>query len=305
MKSSNSYLIIAMLAALLAMMPAQAQTCIQGDCKGGEGVLRVDNHNTHTYYVGSFNRKSKLNGKGFEMRWDINDLSREVELLSALTGGIPSPDTLWHLKPFYIRSGEFKNGKLEGQGVFMVRNQNYFKDLLWAAKQWLPKAELTCFRYEGNFVNSEPQPSGVVYMIAPQDTIICASDQLWPPESAKRYSDIVLPNEMVIDVRRHTALNSELIRGNFLYYKLNEKEGHKLHGWAIVHRTNPFEPKGHFYRQLWSYGEKLYEDDGDAYPFDMADPKTLILEDGGKITGPVKDGKVNGFGTIEWGVNNK
>lgn len=37
----------------------------------------------------------------------------------------------------------------------------------------------------------------------------------------------------------------------------------------------------------------------------MDDPQTLTLPGGGKITGPVKDGKVNGFGTIEWGYNMK
>lgn len=287
----------AFLPGLLCCGFLSAQTCLKGDCKGGEGVMRVDKGSSRVYQVGRFNRKGQLNGEGLELEWGWGSTNQEADFLFALAQGLPSLEELWNLRPAYIRKGAFKEGKLQGTGILMINNARYFPMAGWLSDRYLPGVTLNYVRYDGQFVNSDPQPSGVVTMMGPRDTLICASDQLMPPEWTKNYADPIYEAEMVIDIRHSNGLKSELIRGTFL--------NRKLHGWAIVHRKSASNPAGTFYRQLWCYNRLLYEDYGGVYPFDMDNPQTLTLSGVAKITGPLKDGKVNGFGTIDWGYNMK
>lgn len=241
------FLSFLLMLAVTAPAWSQTQTCLKGDCKGGEGVMRIDKGSTRIYLVGHFNRKGQLSGPGSEVEFGYGNINQEADFLFALAAGIPSPESLWEFKPNYIRKGTFKEGKLQGPGVVLMRNANYFGAAAWVADQWLPGVALKYVRFEGEFVNSEPQSSGVLTLIAQQDTLICASDQLIPPAWAKNYTNPLIQAEMVIDVRRHTALNSELIRATFI--------NRKQHGWALVYRKTPFEKQGRFHRQLWSYGK--------------------------------------------------
>lgn len=274
---------------------AQTKTCLKGDCKGGQGVMRVEQGASRIYQIGTFNRKGQLNGKGDELQWSYSSVGLEADFLFSLSQGMPSMESLWELKPSVIRSGQFKDGMLQGTGVILMNDLSYFNNIAWVADNWLGRNGLKYVRYEGDFIDSKPQSSGVVTLMYPSDTLICASDQLIAPVT--NYADVVDQAEMVIDIRRNDGFSSELIRGTFL--------NHQLHGWAVVHRKTLLNKTGLFYRQLWSYGKKIFEDDGGAYPFDMDNPQTLTLPGGVKITGPVQNGKVNGFGTIEWGYNLK
>lgn len=269
--------------------PVTAQTCLKGDCKNGFGVQRISSGSSFSYLIGNFNKKGKLEGKAVLMSWNYNNLSKEADFLFALSQNIPPIEKLWDFKPSFIKTGNFINGLLEGPGIMLIEQADYFNSLTWIADNWFKKRNIRYLRYEGDFVNSAMQPAGVVTFMYPNDTLICASDNLFQDNFYKS-------NEMVIDIRNSNPLNNQLIRANFV--------NKKMHGWAVRYGKGMATKEKVFFRQLWCYGKLIYEDNGGSYPFDMDDPKTIKDDKGREITGPVRNGKVNGFGSIKYNTNN-
>lgn len=272
------------------VQPVSAQTCIKGDCKNGFGVLRIGNGSSFSYQIGNFNKKGKLEGKSVLMSWSNANLSNEADFLFALSQNIPPVEKLWEFKPSFIKSGNFVNGQLEGPGIMLMNQVNYFPSIAWIPEKWFKNATLRFIKYEGNFINSSEQKAGVVTFMYPNDTLICASDDLYQ-------NNLYQSNEMVIDIRRKDASSNQLIRANFV--------NKKMHGWAVKNENKSGIKENLFFRQLWCYGKLIHEDSGGAYPFDMVDPQTIKDDKGREITGPMRNGKVNGFGTIRYGLYNQ
>ncbi|MFN8251848.1 MAG: hypothetical protein U0V75_08185 [Ferruginibacter sp.] len=271
---------------------AQTETCIKGDCKGGFGVLRIGSGNSFGYYIGNFTRKGKLEGKAVIMSWSNANLNNEVDFLFTLSSqNIPPVEKLLDFKPSFIKSGNFVNGKLEGPGEMLMNNSSYFPMSQWIPEKWFKNKGLKYVKYEGDFIQSNEQKAGVVTFFYDNDTLICASDNLFQ-NSGNESLQYLYQTEMVIDIRYKDGRDNQLIRSNFI--------NRKQHGWALVHRRGSGQKNGKFYRQLWSYGQLLFEDDGGAYPFDMDNPQTITSASGEIITGPLVNGKVNGFGTITY-----
>lgn len=266
-----------------------AQTCLKGDCKNGFGVMRFGSGHSFSYHIGNFNKKGKLEGKSVLMSWSYGNLSNEADFLFALSQEIPPIEKLWDFKPSFIKTGNFVNGLLEGPGEMLMDNINYFPIISWIPNYWFKNGYLKYIRYEGNFINSANQKAGVVTFMYPNDTLICASDDLYQ-------NNMYQSNEMVIDIHRSNASNNQLIRANF--------ENKKMHGWAVKSERKPGSNQKVFFRQLWCYGKLIHEDTGDAYPFDMDNAQTIKDDKGREITGPMLNGKINGFGTIKYSYNN-
>lgn len=267
-----------------------AQTCLKGDCKNGFGVQRIGTGSSFSYLIGNFNKKGKLEGKSVSMSWNYSKLNNEVDFLFALSQDIPSIEKLWDFKPSFIKSGNFVNGQLEGPGIMLMENVIY-PSITWIPEKWFKNTKLRYIRYEGNFVNSVNQQAGVVTFMYPNDTLICASDNLFQ-------NNVYQSHEMVIDIRHSNPLYNQLIRANFV--------NRKMHGWAVKSERKSGISKPSFFRQLWCYGQLIYEDNGGAYPYDMDNPQTIKDENGRVITGPLVNGKVNGFGTIRYvDINNQ
>ncbi|HAO47190.1 MAG TPA: hypothetical protein PLZ45_09295 [Ferruginibacter sp.] len=289
MKKKSLCKTLLLLLLLYLQQPAAAQTCIKGDCKNGSGVMRAGSGNSFMYQIGNFNKKGKLEGQAVVISWNNSNISNEADFLFALSQGIPLIEKLWDYKPTFIKKGNFVNGLLEGQGVMIMSQLNYFPSISWITEKWQGRGPLRYVKYEGNFSQSAPSESGVVTCYYPSDTLICASDNLVQQSGRSNYEGFYKA-EMVIDFRRSGGLGNELIRGTFL--------NRKQHGWGLVHRKSAGKKEGKFYRQLWCYGQLIHEDDGGAYPFDIDNPQTITTPNDEIISGPVVNGKVNGFGTI-------
>lgn len=275
---------------LLNFQPTlSAQNCLKGDCKGGFGVQRIGTGSSFSYLIGNFNKKGKLEGNAVLMSWNYKSLGNEVDFLFALSQSIPPVEKLWDFKPSFIKTGNFVNGLLEGPGIMFIEQADYFTTLTWIADNWFKKRSIKYLKYEGNFVNSNIQPAGVVTFMYPGDTLICASDNLFQ-------DNIYKTEEMVIDIRRSNPSYNQLIRANFV--------NKKMHGWAVKSERKSGSNQPSFFRQLWCYGQLIHEDNGGAYPFDMDNPQTIKDEQGREITGPLRNGKINGFGNIKYGYNN-
>jgi hypothetical protein len=272
------------------LQPVSAQTCIKGDCKNGFGVLRVGSGSSFSYHIGNFNKKGKLEGKSVLMSWSYYNLSKEADFLFALSQEIPPIEKLWDFKPSFIKTGNFVNGLLEGPGVMLMNDIDYFPSIAWIPEKWFKDVNLRYIKYEGDFINSGSQKAGVVTFMYPNDTLICASDDLYQ-------NNLYKSAEMVIDIRRKNALQNQLIRATFI--------NKKMHGWAVKSERKSGNNQPSFFRLLWCYGKLIHEDNGGAYPFDMDDPQTIKDESGREITGTVRNGKVNGFGKIKYGYNNQ
>lgn len=275
---------------LVLQQPVAAQTCISGDCKNGYGVMQVGCCGNFKYQVGNFNKKSRLDGKGALLYWYNEGKKNEADFVAALSQGPPTLEKLRDFKPSVIQTGNFVKGEQEGPGLIVEDRMPYFSPFSWISSNWFNNEKVKYFRYEGSFINSIAQPAGVVTFIYATDTLICASDNL-------HQKDLNLPIEMVIDIRRSNSSRNQLIRGNFI--------NKKMHGWALKCEPRPGTTQNVFYRQLWLYGKLIHEDNGGAYPFDMDNAQTFKDEKGREFTGPMVNGKINGFGTIRYGYNNQ
>ncbi len=289
MKRNSIHITLLLLLLLYLKQPVAAQTCIKGDCKNGFGVQRIGSGSSFSYLIGNFNKKGKLEGKSVLMSWSNANLSNEADFLFALSQDIPPVEKLWDFKPSFIKTGNFVNGLLEGPGIMLMNSTGYFSFIAWIPEKWFKNANLRYIKYEGDFINSSNQKAGVVTFMYPTDTLICASDDLYQ-------NNLYQPAEMVIDIRRKNAANNQLIRADFV--------NRKMHGWAVKSERKPGSKENMFFRQLWCYGKLIHEDNGGAYPFDMDDPQTIKDDKGREITGPVRNGKVNGFGSIKYNFHN-
>jgi hypothetical protein len=284
------YKTIMFLVLVYSMQPLAAQTCIKGDCKNGFGVIRNGSGSAFSYHIGNFNKKGNLEGKAVTMSWSNANQYNEAEFLFALSQvqGIPPIEKFLDFKPSFIKTGNFVNGLLEGPGVMLMNNIDYFPSIAWIPEKWFKNSNIKLIKYEGNFFNSIVQKAGVVTFIYPNDTLICASDDLYQ-------NNLYQQVDMVIDIRRKNVLQNQLIRANFI--------NKKMHGWAVNSVPKPGTTENLFYRQLWFYGKLIHQDNGKAYPFDINDSKTIQDERDYEVNGPVINGKVNGFGSIRFGNN--
>lgn len=290
MKRNSIHITMLLLLLLYLKQPVAAQTCIKGDCKNGFGVQRTGTGGNLSYLIGNFNKKGKLEGKSVLMSWSNANLSNEADFLFALSQNIPPIEKLWDFKPSFIKTGNFVNGLLEGPGIMLMNDIGYFRSIAWIPEKWFKDANLRYIKYEGDFINSSNQKAGVVTFMYSTDTLICASDDLYQ-------NNLYQSHEMVVDILRKNASNNQLIRANFV--------NKKMHGWAVKSERKSGSKENMFFRQLWCYGKLIHEDNGGAYPFDMDDPQTIKDDKGREITGPVRNGKVNGFGTIRYGLYNQ
>jgi hypothetical protein len=285
------------------------EACLSGDCKKGFG-MQYSKTSIMNYRVGNFDRKGELNGEGIEFRWDYNAKQRETEFLSKWKTKIPALSDIQEFRPSEMRIGNFKDGLLEGNGTMVQTNPEFPNPHL----SWLTKADFNPFanktikylKYEGNFIGSQIQKKGIVTLIfwpttrgstESPDTLICVSDNLFQEKEKKNVVSEIISAEMVIETKSKSAPRSifhepvSLLKGTFV--------NRKLDGWAIRYKPyfkNPAISK--FHRELWFYGEKIYSDNGGAYPFDSENAQTIKIGSNIEITGPLVNGAVTGFGTI-------
>lgn len=280
---------------LIVNTAAKAQICIQGDCKKGFGIQKISSGYSIEYLVGNFNKKGKLEGDGYWLKPIYGLAINESELISAFSQENPATEKLLNLNAAVIETGNYSNGMLNGPGVMILSQLdkfpaiNYFPAINWIPERWLGKNNIRYMKYEGLFSQSKPGEAGKITFYYPNDTLICVSDNL--VQSVGNSNSLrIYKSEMVVDIRRKGGLGNELIRSTFL--------NRKQHGWALVHKKNWGGKEAKFFRQLWCYGEMLYEDNGGSYPFDIDNSQTITTANGNIITGPMINGKVNGFGTI-------
>lgn len=289
---------------------AKAQTCIQGDCKKGYGIQRIYTSTSTDYFIGNFNRKEKLEGKGYLLK-GIRKAINETSLFTAFSKENPPIENLLDLNADVIQSGNFVEGVLEGPGVMILSKLDYYPGIKWIPIDLFGKKDISYMKYEGIFSQlkiaksntltdfftsynvmfdqSKPSEAGKITFYYPNDTLICVSDNL--VQSVGNSNSLrIYKSDMVVDIRRKGGLGNELIRSTFL--------NRKQHGWALVHKKNWGGKEAKFFRQLWCYGEMLYEDNGGSYPFDIDNSQTITTANGNIVTGPMINGKVNGFGTI-------
>jgi hypothetical protein len=280
------------------------QTCLKGECKNGFGIMKVklQSRSNPYYHIGNFNKKRNLEGKS--MLVEFSDTKSEADFLFAITQEIPTLEKLMEFKPRNIYSGQFVDGQLR-EGIWFDMMPEFSINNL----SWLTKADFNPFAgnklkyliYEGNF---KYQKKGIVTLIyhsrdskESSDTLICVSDDLFQDNAGEYRATDLFNAEMVIETKSKSAPRSlfhepvSLLKGTFV--------NRKLHGWAI--RYKPYFKNraiSKFHRELWFYGEKIYGDNGGAYPFDTDNTQTIKIGSNLEITGPLVNGTVTGFGTI-------
>ncbi len=282
----------------------QEQTCLKGDCKNGFGIMKVKSGSRSNpyYHIGNFNKKRELEGKSILV--EFSDTKSEADFLFAISQEIPTLEKLMEFKPRNIYSGMFVEGQLREGIWFDMMPEFSINNLSWLTNaDFNPFAgnKLKYMMYEGNF---QYQKKGIVTLIyhsrdskESSDTLICVSDDLFQ-DNAGEYRETDLFNaEMVIETKSKSAPRSlfhepvSLLKGTFV--------NRKLHGWAI--RYKPYFKNraiSKFHRELWFYGEKIYGDNGGAYPFDTDNTQTIKIGSNIEIAGPLVNGTVTGFGTI-------
>ncbi len=267
--------------------------CIYGDCKKGFGILKTENAFV-VCYIGEFN-KGKLNGKGLAAIWHKGNFYYKMQDVAAIVkeaGTLPSAEKLIAFCPA-LQEGEFKDGELVGgKGKIYITDRSVFPGLSWITRF---SARAPYFLFEGSFTNSIYPEVGNISAVSKKDTLIGVADRMFSPLGPV----IVESKGKDKEENFHWARMGKIIGGDF-------------HGWVLLQDKYPLYNKannrnkdGEFFRQLIVYGEKMYEDNGRSYPFDEQNPQTIQLQSGIKITGPMVNDKITGFGKIEYGNGKK
>jgi hypothetical protein len=280
---------------------AQSQKCISGDCKNGFGVLLKDSYGRE-YQIGQFNKKGVLNGEGAKLKWIGENTLNESNFLNNVASITLDFQKLKDYAPYLFEMGNYKNGLLDGKGISILHNQKklskYYAPPNFLGLDWLiffNDKNFETIKYEGDYLANTPTGKGM---------LTCVYDKYEFYDTLKFVAENLLleknkftATELIIEVKSPKKADNELIRANIYY--------NKFHGWALSAKRDTITGRDIFFRQLWCNGKMIHEDNGGAYPFDIDNTQLIKDENGYEISGPLQNGKVNGFGTIKYSNNHR